>query len=270
MAASFTGPTSPYYVINNNNSALYIVQGPTVINSFPVTAHGGNLNYQQSSLAVGTTVNTHGIIADVGDRLAGQYSLTGAPTGTSYVSYPLTPRFITEESFDGTSDGTHNYYVQQFAIPTGGNRFSGPYAQNVVQTDLNWQNPSVLFSVEPPVRFGGDRWLGISYDSLNNSLWLSGWSGNNQIRNYSMTGTLLSSFTTPLSDLAALGFDAADNTLWATQHSTETLYFNSQPLARFCKPVFRMDCPRRVAIWAASSNSHAHRRRSPPRSRCSA
>src|SRR6202030_3584975 len=77
--AAFVGPTSPYYLDNFSTSQIFVVQGTSVINSFPLSAYSGNGNFQQSSLAVGATVNTHGFSTLNGDggRLAGQYTLSG-------------------------------------------------------------------------------------------------------------------------------------------------------------------------------------------------
>ena len=141
-------------------------------------------------------------------------------TGISNVQQP-TPGFSIEDNLDGTSDGRHNYTVQYLAVDN-----SGQYQENVIQSDLNWQNPTVLFSVAAP---GLSRQVeGISYDSLNNSLWVSGYSSygniyNNTLRDYSMAGSLLSSFYTGMSYMDALAFDNLDNTLWFYQNGTNTL-----------------------------------------------
>ena len=63
--------------------------------------------------------------------------------------------------------------------------------------------------------------VGIAYDPLNNSLWLGGWAFP-LMADYSLSGGLLSSFTTD-SQVTALGFDAADGTLWYSSGQTSTL-----------------------------------------------
>jgi hypothetical protein len=55
--------------------------------------------------------------------------------------------------------------------------------------------------------------LGVAYDPNNNSLWISGYQ-KDVIADYSLDGTLLSSFTTGQLYLTALAFDPADSTLW--------------------------------------------------------
>ena len=74
------------------------------------------------------------------------------------------------------------------------------------------KNPVEIFS-----RPGASQaWIGVAYDPQNNSLWISGYR-TDVIADYSLNGTLLSSFSTGLgTDLEAdaLGFDPADSTLW--------------------------------------------------------
>jgi len=98
---------------------------------------------------------------------------------------------------------------------------SGANVENVYQTGLSWQNPTLLFSVQS---VGGARaeYLGIAYDSRNNSLWVSGWA-DAAVNDYSLSGALLSSFTGPGS-LSALAYDSADNTLWGSYDETNSLY----------------------------------------------
>jgi len=93
---------------------------------------------------------------------------------------------------------------------------------NVIATDLTWQNPVALFSI--PGAHALD-FLGIAYDPTNNSLWLSGYN-TNVIADYSLTGTLLSSFHTGTGaqSIFALGFDPADATLWFSLEQTNMLY----------------------------------------------
>jgi PEP-CTERM motif len=84
---------------------------------------------------------------------------------------------------------------------------------------LNWQNPVTLFSI-PGVTSAA--YLGITYDPNNNSLWVSGWQ-TDVIADYSLTGTLLSSFATGTDLTAALAFDPADGTLWFSYAGTNEL-----------------------------------------------
>ena len=54
------------------------------------------------------------------------------------------------------------------------------------------------------------------------TLWFSGWTVAT-IADYSLSGTLLSSFNTGQTSMAALGYDAADNTLWFNSNQGNTL-----------------------------------------------
>ena len=92
---------------------------------------------------------------------------------------------------------------------------------NVIATDLNWQNPVVLFSV--PGALNGQL-EGVTYDPTNNSLSISPIATEANISEYSLTGTLLSSFSTGGLNFSALAFDPADGTLWASLSGTNLLY----------------------------------------------
>ncbi len=208
-AAPFTGPTSAYYLdqyASSGPSMIYTVQGSSVINSFATGAP--TTQYGESNLAVTDVITTNGFGSGFGLGSAGQYTLTGTPTGVTH-SAQGTPGYANEFTFDGTSDGQHNYTVQYSASQNAG---------AVIQTDLNWQTPVVLFTAPG----GAGSNLGIAYDSSNNSIWISKWSGST-IADYTMSGSLLSSFDTGQNYMAALGYDAADNTLWFSAGETNML-----------------------------------------------
>jgi hypothetical protein len=126
----------------------------------------------------------------------GQYTLGLTPTGTSYVL----PGFI-NQSDDGTSDGTHNYLVDA----AGG---------IVYQTARDFTSVVPLFS--PGLPFAE----GITYDPVNKSLWISSFAFNTFIYDYSLSGTLLSSFNVGHSGNFGLAMDPADHTLWLTNDNT--------------------------------------------------
>jgi hypothetical protein len=205
----FTGPTSPYYIDNFNDHTIYVVQGTSVINSFP-WAYG-----PEGSLAVTNVVSTNGF---GGSGTAGQYTLGGTPTGTSWpTTLPLTGE-VDNIFYDGTSDGTHNYTVENYNDPNT--------TAKVIATDLNWQHPVGLFSLPGALQ----DYMGVAYDPQNDSLWISGYH-KDVIADYSLNGTLLSSFTTDLPAIGlagleaqALGFDPADSTLWFARLGFNTLY----------------------------------------------
>lgn len=176
------GPLSKLYLTYTESTGyagVAMVQGNT-ISSFPL-AYG----QYEIPIAVDGDVRTTGY--RVVDPAGGQYSLSGTPSGVTYMN----PGF---DAYDSTTDGGYNYVVDY----TNG---------DVLRTDRDYQNPTTLFNV-------GDGHLGITYDPSNNSLWISGWYANQAVTNYSMTGSVLSSFDTGHSYIGALALDHADNTLW--------------------------------------------------------
>jgi hypothetical protein len=76
------------------------------------------------------------------------------------------------------------------------------------QFDLNWANPQILFTLSDT-----NSRAGITFDSTNDSLWLSGY-GTTSIEDRSLSGGLLSSFTVAHIQNSALALDPADGTLW--------------------------------------------------------
>jgi hypothetical protein len=107
--------------------------------------------------------------------------------------------------YDGTQDGRSNYSIDYGA---GG----------VYRFDQNWANPAFLFSVN------ASGWLGITYDPTNNSLWVSDFGGNT-VADYSMSGTALSSFTTPFGAITSLAMDT-NHTLWMGSQGTLGTFYN--------------------------------------------
>ena len=183
-AIPFTGPTSPYYLDNYGNQTIDVVQGTNVINSFPWFYDPGCTNFCEGSLAVTNVVSTNWFGSYGGSATAGQYTLSGAPTGIGWSGTPPPAGETSNLFYDGASDGTYNYTVEYSNYP--------PETENVIATNLNWQNPVMLFSIPGET---SAAYLGITYDPNNNSLWVSGWQ-TDVIADYSLTGTLLSSFAT--------------------------------------------------------------------------
>ncbi len=213
LSDSFTGPTGQLYLTDYATSTVYVVQGSSVVSSFAMAYGGSNSGDGEVAIAVTNTVNTRGDYPPAG-TVGGQYTLSGTPTGTTY-AYPFPSGIYYEQSYDGTSDGTSNYYVQYF-----GQGYN--LTENVYQTGLDWSNPVERFSVQTAPGDWGE-YLGISYDAFNNSLWISGW-GDQIISDYSLSGQLLSSFVPATNYAGALAFDPSDGTLWYSFAQSNTLY----------------------------------------------
>jgi hypothetical protein len=186
VAQAGPGPTSPLYLTYvNAGKNIVVIQGNSVIISFPEAY--GYAPYEMP-IAVSGDVRTIGFESGIS---GGQYTLSGTPTGTSYV----VPSVIGSDGvYDSTSDGSHNYLVD---TKTG----------IVYQTARDFTNPVALFTSLYPVP------AGITYDPVNHSLWISG-GDTTTVADYSLNGTLLSSFSTGHPANNALAFDPADHTLW--------------------------------------------------------
>jgi hypothetical protein len=188
------GPTSELFLTvdpTTTSASLVGIQGTNVLVNVPQspTAQG------QSPMAVNSTVRTLGFGA--GNSYVGaEYSLAGVPTGSTY-AFPAA--LGVEEVDDGTTDGRFNY---TWGVTSG----------IAYQLNLDWTNPVPLFTLG---KTSGGR-LGITYDASNNSLWIVGFDGaiGTLISDYSLTGTLLSSFNIGHSFSGALALDPADGTLW--------------------------------------------------------
>jgi hypothetical protein len=179
------GPISALYL--GSGSQIHVVQGSSIVNSW--AAPGNN----EHAIAVDSTVRTVGYFQGAVGR---EYTLTGTTTGTTYTN-PLPNSGI----YDGTTDGTFNYAVN--------------YNDGVVyRFNSDWTTAVALFDAGTNTNF-----VGITYDSTNNSLWISGW-GDTMVHNYTMDGTLLSSFSTGHITNGALALDSADGTLWLRNFQT--------------------------------------------------
>jgi hypothetical protein len=173
--------TSEYYLHAGDQSSFIVIQSGAIVRTWTVA--GGTHQYQYP-MAVRDTIRTMG--ANEGD-IGAEYDLFGGDLGARY-THPAGP----VRSWDGTTNGT-NF----FAIDTIG---------NVYQYDDDWTNPVLLF---------GTSGLGsITYDPSNDSLWVSHFSGSNNITEYSMSGAVLSTFSAGHTRNMALALDPADDTLW--------------------------------------------------------
>jgi len=185
-----SGPVSKLYLTAGEQGHNFIIQGSTVTQSNVAVG-------KESAIAVSGDVRTL-IPSSAGNTGGANYDLNFTDTGGRYTS--------TFNFFDGTTDGTHNYSVN-YNIGS----------ENVYQTDRNWQTPVALFQVP-------EAYLGITYDRTNNSLWISNFHGTT-VGDYSLTGTLLSSFNTTFNSITCLSLDPADNTLWMGSQNTKGTFY---------------------------------------------
>lgn len=185
-AGPATAQTSEYFVMAGDQATFHVLQGGVLVRSWSPAP--GTAQYQYP-LVVADTIRTMG--ANAGE-IGAEYDLNGNDLGTRY-THPTGPT----RSWDGTTDGTYHY-----AIDSGG---------GVYRFNRDWSNPTMLFSA------GG---LGsLTYDPTNNSMWVSQFS-TSTITEYTLGGTVLSSFSTGHSQNMALALDHADGTLWLHDRTT--------------------------------------------------
>jgi hypothetical protein len=189
--STLAGPTGQYVLTAGDQQTDWVVQGTGAAATWATTT-------VEYPVAVLSTIRTTGPSPG---SVGGEYSLVGVPTGTTF-----TNGLTSGDIYDGTTDGTYLYAV---------NYGDG----NVMRFDLTWSNPQVLFSAG-----GGTDVLGITYDPTNNSLWVSGWN-TGTITDYSLTGTVLSSFTVPYTEISCLAFDYSDDTLWFGSQNTQGTFY---------------------------------------------
>ena len=197
-ADTFTGPTSPLFLdtYTGDGFTMVEVQGTSIINTFPLGST------EEFFAIAGNTIYTRGNTPAVTN--GAQYTLAGAPTGNPDAP-ALPPGETYSLEFDGTSNGTNNFFVEDVGVR------NGVLARGVYQTSLDWSNPQLLFFVPS---YG---WRGISYDPNNQSLWIS-YPGF--MADYSLDGSLITSFTTPGNLTFGLAYDAVDDTLWGDLSGT--------------------------------------------------
>lgn len=197
---------SEYYLVAGDQRMFHILQGGVVTLSWHTAVGTGTHQYP---LAVTTTVRTMG--ADVGWAGA-EYDLIGNDLTTRY-AHPPGPIY----AWDGTTDGLSHY-----TIDSNG---------HVYRLDQTWANPVQLFDAGS---IGS-----LTYDPTNDSLWVSQF-GTTNITEYSLTGTVLRSFSTGHLQNMALALDHADGTLWLHDRRTmgtfEQWSKTGQLLARFAVP----------------------------------
>ena len=191
------GPIGTYYITDNYNpitggNTLDAIQGSSFNYNTGYSAFEGPIAVFASPNVVRTTGHQ---FHSTGGEYTGVNSLTVAQDGTTYTNNIFDPDFR-HFFFDGTTNGVNN-----FAVETG---FNGA----VVATDTSWGGAgTVLFYT------GNNNDYGITYDKWNDSLWIQNYT-DGSITDYTMTGSILSSFGTGgYGAKTALAMDV-DRTLW--------------------------------------------------------
>lgn len=187
LAAGASAQTGNLYMTQFGGSQATIVTGGSVVTNWSTT------NSTETGIAingdvriVGAFQNTNGSLYDLGGNVV-------SPNIYTNNSPPV------DSLYDGTTDGTFHYAV-------GHNDFNSNFA--VFRYDQNWQNGQLLF-------VPGNRSSGITYDNVNNSLWITNTTGFcNQIEQYDLNGNFMSSFPVAIPGGYAIAYDYTDGTLW--------------------------------------------------------
>lgn len=207
-AAMVVGTTSAFAQV----SAYYVTDGTAGVGNTHVLQGGTEqFAYQwvsggQMPIAVGDFGSGMRVRQAVGQPLSGnpeqgnEYTLAGVATGGTNL-WSRTQNANT--GYDAGFDGTHIYMIDW----TGG---------QVYQYDNNYNGGTYMFNANTSD-------LGITFDSGTNTIWTSNW-GSGTVSQWSMGGALLSSFHAAGSNLGALAYDSADQSLWMSNGSEMIQY----------------------------------------------
>ncbi|MFG0331453.1 MAG: hypothetical protein ACF8PN_16310 [Phycisphaerales bacterium] len=189
LGSTVTGQTSEYFVNSGDQATFSVLQGGARLRTWGTAS--GTAQYQYPIVVI-DTVRTMG--ANAGD-IGAEYSVDGVDLGSRY-THPLGG---SGRAWDGTTDGVSNY-----AIDSSG---------DVYRYDRDWTNESLLFAT--PRGIGS-----LTFDLENGTMWVSSF-GDTDITEYTMTGIILSSFSTGHTQNMALAYDHADGTLWLHDRTTQ-------------------------------------------------
>ena len=193
----WAGPASDYYVTSGSN--VYHIKGDLVLNTWTT------VQFNEYPIVVMDTVRTGSYQSTVSGH---EYSLAGSLMGATYAPT------ISGLHHDGATDGTGNFTTSYWSNEIG------TLGTAVWRTDADWMNPVKLFDTL------AHRPSGIAYDPSNQSLWISEWQeGAPVVRNYSMDGALLSSFSTSGRYSTSLALDPKDGTLWMGSYNDLGYYY---------------------------------------------
>lgn len=158
-------------------------------------------------------IRTAGPLRHFQDKGA-EYTLTGSFTGVTTTN---TSRDVGGAVWDAAYDG--NQYVYAVLMANNQRAF-------VHRCDKNYQNWSGrLFGIGNTILPVSDRPIifGITYDRAKNTLWTGDWNGS-KVRQWTLNGTLVSSFDVPgggARQIGALAYDPTDETLWLVNNAAQ-------------------------------------------------
>ncbi|MBS1716985.1 MAG: PEP-CTERM sorting domain-containing protein [Armatimonadetes bacterium] len=192
VSSTALAQVSTMYVTDGTGSVGYthMLQGGSEIGAYQWTGPA------QIPIWVGPTVRQAYYIASGGPGM--EYTLGGVATG-----YGNNWNNGGIQAYDAASDGKN-----VFMVDWGSGQ--------VKSWGLNYEGPgNVLFNAS-------QYDLGITYDSKRNEIWTSNWITGN-LEEWSMNGTLLSVTGTGGNLVGALGYDAADDSLWMKDNSRNAM-----------------------------------------------
>ena len=172
----------------NGSGTIFVVQNGAITRQWNGPDVAG-------TLFVIDTVRTAGNTGGGGE----EFTLAGTPTGVTFPSPGTNGRHVDDSTTDGRFAYGWDYSTQE-----------------LVRFDLDWSNPTPLFSTIP-----ASGRTGVAYDP-DGTFWTCGWLLA-QIDHYSAGGVLLGSFPTTSNDDLALALDTADHTLWLVRFGTNIL-----------------------------------------------
>jgi hypothetical protein len=189
--------SSPYYITDGNGPTMWIVQNGAIQSTVPVFTDA-------YAIAVRNTVLLESFL----EGGAREYTLAGAPTGNTFPGGGTYQQLL-----DGTTDGVqYNYTIAWDYSPGDGDP--------VLRYDLNWQTPTVLFSLPSPKHASS-----ITYDTSTGHLFIA-FDDDGVIREFNLAGNQLGSFDTGLGSvwITGLAYEAATDSLWFKINGGGTIY----------------------------------------------
>lgn len=189
FAGAAAAQTTPYFVMDGDSSTGWRIQGGTATSfAVPVRSY---------PLAVRTTVLVH----DRDDNGSTEYSLAAVPTGVTIAG----PNVVGGQQLDGAATASSNFTVIY-------------NTRQVIRSNPDFSAPTVAFTLP-----GGDEPTGITADSNGDLLVIVGF-GSNVVRRYSQAGALLGSFTTAMTDMCCLAYEASTDSLWAVNRGSNAIF----------------------------------------------